>query len=134
MPSRLARTATPHTRSPPPPSTARHVFLGSRLRLRLPSHPPHGVAVAIDLWLVPSTSTGDSHPRSAGHAGRTRVGPAIAGRPPRRSQRAELPQGRSPVRGHGVVVAVPADDAGEPAPLFGDREMLASAQLGFDLA
>ena len=52
--------------------TARHVFLGSRLRLRLPSHPPRGVAVAIDLWLVPSTSTGDSHPRAASHAGRTR--------------------------------------------------------------
>ena len=55
-------------------TAARHVFLGSRIRLRLPSHPPHGVAVAIDLWLVPSTSTGDLHPRAAGHAGRTRGG------------------------------------------------------------
>ena len=63
--------------------TARHVFLGSRLRLRLPSHPPRGVAVAIDLWLVPSTSTGDSHPRAASHAGRTRVGRAhCCARPP----------------------------------------------------
>ena len=53
-------------------ATARHVFLGSRLRLRLPSHPASRRAVAIDLWLVPSTSTGDSHPRAAGHAGRTR--------------------------------------------------------------
>ena len=80
MPSQLARTATPHTRSPPDPKRdrARHVFLGSRLCLRLPSHPPHGVAVAIDLWLVPSTSTGDSHPQAAGHAGRTRVAGAVA--------------------------------------------------------
>ncbi len=69
----LARTAPPHTRSTPATNDqpARHVFLGSRFRLRLPSHPPHDVAVAIDLWLVPSTSTGDSHPRAAGHAGRT---------------------------------------------------------------
>ena len=64
-------------------ATACHVFLGSRLCLRLPSHPPHGVAVAIDLWLVPSTSTGDSHPQAAGHAGRTRVGRTPCGvRPP----------------------------------------------------
>jgi hypothetical protein len=33
--------------------------------------PPHDDAVALGLWLVPSTSTGDSHPRAAAHAGRT---------------------------------------------------------------
>jgi hypothetical protein len=33
--------------------------------------PPHDDAVALGLWLVPSTSTGDSHPRAAGHASRT---------------------------------------------------------------
>src|SRR5690348_1695729 len=32
---------------------------------------PHDRAVAIGLWLVPSTSTGDSHPRAAGHVART---------------------------------------------------------------
>src|SRR5437870_5464381 len=32
---------------------------------------PHDWAVAIGLWLVPSTSTGDLHPRAAGHASRT---------------------------------------------------------------
>jgi hypothetical protein len=32
---------------------------------------PHDCAVAIGLWLVPSTSTGDSHPRAAGHVART---------------------------------------------------------------
>ena len=38
---RLARTAPPSTRSPPDPSPGpvRHVFLGSRLALRLPPHP-----------------------------------------------------------------------------------------------
>jgi hypothetical protein len=32
------------------------------------------------VWLVPSTSTGDSHPRAAGHGGRTRGRPRPAGR------------------------------------------------------
>jgi hypothetical protein len=32
---------------------------------------PHDRAVAIGLWLVPSTATGDSHPRAAGHVART---------------------------------------------------------------
>src|SRR5579871_4451917 len=41
---------------------------------------------------------------------------------------------RVAVAGHSVVVAMPADDAGEPAPLLGDRMVLASAQLGLDLA
>ena len=33
--------------------------------------PPHSDAVAFDLWLVPSTPTGDSHPQAADHAERT---------------------------------------------------------------
>jgi hypothetical protein len=37
--------------------------------------PPHGDAVAFDLWLVPSTSTGDSHPRAANHAEHTATPP-----------------------------------------------------------
>src|SRR5450432_2389205 len=80
MPSQLARTVPPYTRSPPGRKRIRvhHVFLGSRFRLRLPSHPPHGVAVAIGLWLVPSTSTGDFHPRVVGHVGRTRVAGTVA--------------------------------------------------------
>jgi len=41
---------------------------------------------------------------------------------------------RFAVAGYCVVVAVPADDAGKPAPLFGDRQMPALAQLGLDLA
>ncbi len=91
----LARTAPPHTRSTPATNDqpARHVFLGSRFRLRLPSHPPHDVAVAIDLWLVPSTSTGDSHPRAAGHAGRTNDRRAEPG----------TPSGQQPGRPHTAV-------------------------------
>jgi hypothetical protein len=72
-------------------ATTCHVFLGSRLRLRLPSHPPHGVAVAIDLWLVPSTSTGDLHPQAAGHAGRTRVAGGVAAPGSLGSRRDSLP-------------------------------------------
>ena len=41
---------------------------------------------------------------------------------------------RVAVARHAVVVAVPADDAGEPASLVGDWVVLASAQLGLDLA
>jgi hypothetical protein len=37
--------------------------------------PPHDDAVAFDLWLVPSTPTGDSHPQAAGHAERTATAP-----------------------------------------------------------
>ena len=68
---RLARTAPPSTRSRPG-TPAGHVFPGSRLRTpaSLPTQ-PHDRAVAIGLWLVPSTSTGDSHPRAAGHVART---------------------------------------------------------------
>ena len=36
--------------------------------------------------------------------------------------------------GHRVVVAVPSVDAGEPAPLIGDRQVSASPQLGLDRA
>jgi hypothetical protein len=39
--------------------------------------PPHDDAVAFDLWLVPSTPTGDSHPRAADHAERTATPPAV---------------------------------------------------------
>ena len=50
---------------------AGHVFLGSRLRLRLPSHPVSRRRSCP--WLVVGviSSTGDSHPRAADHAGRT---------------------------------------------------------------
>jgi hypothetical protein len=37
--------------------------------------PPHSDAVAFDLWLVPSTPTGNSHPRAADHAERTATAP-----------------------------------------------------------
>jgi len=76
-PARPDRHAS-HAQPTAAEATACHVFLGSRIRLRLPSHRTHGVAVAIDLWLVPSTSTGDLHPRTAGHAGRTRVAGTVA--------------------------------------------------------
>lgn len=46
---------------------------------------------------------------------------------------AEL-EDRVAVARHRVVVAVTAHDAGEPAPLVGDREMPPSHQLGLDLA
>ena len=73
MPSWLAQTAPPPTRSPPRPSPAamRHVFLGSRFRLRLPSHPASRRRSCP--WLVVGviSSTGDSHPRAADRAGRT---------------------------------------------------------------
>ena len=50
---------------------AGHVFLGSRLRLRLPSHPASRRRSCP--WLVVGviSSTGDLHPRAADHAGRT---------------------------------------------------------------
>src|SRR5512135_417449 len=56
----------------------RHVFLGSRFRLRLPSHPASRRRSCP--WLVVGviSSTGDLHPRAAGHAGRTRVAGAVA--------------------------------------------------------
>ena len=79
--SRLARTAAPHTRSPAP-SGVDHVFLGSRFRLGLPSHPSSRSRSCLGLWLVPSTSTGDSHPRVVGHVGRTRVEARLALAPP----------------------------------------------------
>jgi hypothetical protein len=44
--------------------------------------PPHSDAVAIDLWLVPSTPTGDSHPQAADHAERTATGSAFTARGP----------------------------------------------------
>ena len=52
-------------------ASMRHVFLGSRLRLRLPSHPASRRRSCP--WLVVGviSSTGDLHPRAAGHAGRT---------------------------------------------------------------
>jgi hypothetical protein len=72
-PCRLARTAPPFTRSPPHPrqDPTRHVFLGSRFRLRLPSHPASRRRSCP--WLVVGviSSTRDSHPRAAGHARRT---------------------------------------------------------------
>jgi len=58
----------------------RHVFLGSRFRLRLPSHPASRRRSCP--WLVVGviSSTGDLHPRAAGHAGRTGWrSPAVAG-------------------------------------------------------
>jgi hypothetical protein len=44
--------------------------------------PPHDDAVAFDLWLVPSTPTGDSHPRAADHAERTATPPGQFALPP----------------------------------------------------
>ena len=80
MPSWLAQTAPPPTRSPPAPQRdpARHVFLESRFRLRLPSHPASRRRSCP--WLVVGviSSTGDLHPRAADHAGRTRVAGAVA--------------------------------------------------------
>jgi len=39
---------------------------------------------------------------------------------------------RLTVAGHRVIVVVPLQDPGEPAPLFGDRVMHPSPQLGLD--
>ena len=66
-PDRLASYAQPTTA----PAAADHVFLGSRFRLRLPSHPASRRRSCP--WLVVGviSSTGDSHPRAAGHARRT---------------------------------------------------------------
>ena len=75
VPSWLAQTAPPPTRSPPDPERGQtcHVFLESRFRLRLPSHPASRRRSCP--WLVVGviSSTGDLHPRAADHAGRTRV-------------------------------------------------------------
>jgi hypothetical protein len=80
----------------------RHVFLGSRLRLRLPSHPASRRRSCP--WLVVGviSSTGDLHPRAAGHAGRTgrdrrcRRPPAqIPASAARRVARGNLTPGRS---------------------------------------
>ena len=80
MPSWLARTAPPPTRSPPDPERdqTRHVFLESRFRLRLPSHPASRRRSCP--WLVVGviSSTGDLHPRAADHAVRTRVAGTVA--------------------------------------------------------
>ena len=71
--NRLARLGRPASHAQPSTATAAigHVFLGSRFRLRLPSHPASRRRSCP--WLVVGviSSTGDSHPRAAGHAGRT---------------------------------------------------------------
>jgi hypothetical protein len=65
-PSRPASYAQ-HAEDPDAPWVPRVTTSHSGL---LPTQ-PHDRAVAIGLWLVPSTSTGDSHPRAAGHVART---------------------------------------------------------------
>ena len=72
--NRPARPDRPASYAQPTDATRapmRHVFLGSRFRLRLPSHPASRRRSCP--WLVVGviSSTGDSHPRAAGHAGRT---------------------------------------------------------------
>ena len=70
--NRPARPDRPASYAQPTATTATsHVFLGSRFRLRLPSHPASRRRSCP--WLVVGviSSTGDSHPRAAGHAGRT---------------------------------------------------------------
>jgi hypothetical protein len=71
--NRPARPDRPALYAQPNATTvaAGHVFLGSRFRLRLPSHPASRRRSCP--WLVVGviSSTGDSHPRAAGHAGRT---------------------------------------------------------------
>jgi hypothetical protein len=65
-PDRPASYAQPNATT-----TSGHVFLGSRFRLRLPSHPASRRRSCP--WLVVGviSSTGDLHPRAADHAGRT---------------------------------------------------------------
>jgi hypothetical protein len=53
-----------------PPST-RFVSLGSRVRLGLPSHPTSRRRSCLRLVVRVTSSTGDSHPQAAAHAGRT---------------------------------------------------------------
>jgi len=74
-PDRLASYAQPTNAVK---ASMRHVFLGSRLRLRLPSHPASRRRSCP--WLVVGviSSTGDLHPRAADHAGRTRVAGTVA--------------------------------------------------------
>jgi hypothetical protein len=62
----------------PPPM--RFVSLGSRFRLRLPSHPASRRRSCPRLVVAVICSTGDSHPRAAAHAGRTRRSAAGARR------------------------------------------------------
>ena len=59
---RLAQTA--------PPST-RFASLGSRVRLELPSHPASRRRSCLRLMVRAISSTADSHPQAAAHAGRT---------------------------------------------------------------
>jgi hypothetical protein len=61
----------------PPPM--RFVSLGSRFRLRLPSHPASRRRSCPRLVVAVICSTGDSHPRAAAHAGRTRARPPGGG-------------------------------------------------------
>jgi hypothetical protein len=90
--NRPARPDRPASYAQPTTTMATsHVFLGSRLRLRLPSHPASRRRSCP--WLVVGviSSTGDLHPRAAGHAGRTgRDGPSLLrlGPPP-----AQIPAG-----------------------------------------
>ena len=82
--NRPARPDRPASYAQPVAAMAtRHVFLGSRFRLRLPSHPASRRRSCP--WLVVGviSSTGDLHPRAAGHAGRTGRD-AVARRPPHR--------------------------------------------------
>lgn len=66
---RLAQADTPSTR---------FVYLRSRVRLGLPSHPASRRRSCLRLVVRAISPTGDSHPQAAAHAGRTRRGP-VAG-------------------------------------------------------
>jgi hypothetical protein len=69
---------------------------------------PHNQAVAIGSWLVPSTPTGDSHPRATAHAART---PWVRGLP---AQRFQERQTQPAERGLYAISPTPAPSSTTP--------------------